>query len=122
MNLKKKQDEGYKVQYKKPEQKSYKQAPAIDWGLYEINWEHVLRHGKYAGMTLSYVRDTDDWYINWIRESNIISAWDMYKPKGEIKPKKVQHFVAPDGSVYVGIRECEGNGILYEDVDGKLIQ
>lgn len=122
MNLKKKQDGPYKVQYKKPEQKSYKQAPAIDWDMYEINWEHVLQHGKYAGMTLSYVKQVDDRYWNWIQDNNIISAWGMYKPKGEIKPKKVQRFVAPDGSVYVGIRECEGTDILYEDLDGKLIQ
>lgn len=96
----------YKVQYKKEESEKYIE---IDWTVFCIDWNCLVPYGKHEGDTLQYVKSTDEWYWNYIRDNNLIYEWGMFTLRNSTRRKKkiYDKIKSSAGEVWLDIRTTD---------------
>lgn len=113
----------YKPEYKKEEPQEYKKAPPVDWNIWTPDYDKEIPHGKYQYATLGYVKRTDDWYMNWMYENNILGAWGLVKLRNplEKKGKKYDKLTTAEG-VWIDIIIVDEPTSSWESIEDYVIQ
>lgn len=81
--------------------KPYGKPVTVDWSIYELDPSAVLPYGKFVGKTVSHIQANEEWYWNWMVETDVLAAWGLLELREQKKP--YSSYVDDVGSRWLGL-------------------